>query len=62
MLSQCYPNVLSDGQMLESSIACMMIVNHVTILMHCTCTVYIGTRSRPLSLLNVGLNSLKGSL
>ena len=37
MLSQCYPNVLFNSQTLESSIACMMIVNHVTILMPYTC-------------------------
>ena len=42
MLSQCYLNVLSNSQMLESSIACMMIVNHVTILMHRTCALALG--------------------
>ena len=53
---QCYPDVLSHSQMLKSVIGCMMIVNHVTIN-----ALYIGTRSRPLSLLSVGLNSLKDS-
>ena len=36
MSSQCYPNVLSNSQMLESSVGYMMIVNHVNILMRCT--------------------------
>ena len=42
MLSQCYPNIVSNSQMFESSIACMMILNHVTTLMPCTCILALG--------------------